>query len=901
VALGRGTRIGPYEVISRIGMGGMGEVYCATDTNLARQVAIKVLASRVDASPARLARFDLEARALAALNHPNIAAIYGLERSGATTALVMELVEGPTLADLIDLRRGSSGPIGLPLEEALPIARQIAEAVRAAHDHGIIHRDLKPANIKVRPDGTVKVLDFGLAKVLAPPDAEPEASPGTGRGATTVTSPAMLTHTGVILGTAAYMSPEQASGRIVDVRADIWAFGCVLYEMLTGRRAFDGASVPETLANVLRGTPDWSRLPAEVSPAIGVLLRRCLAPDPRQRVAHISTVSLVLEEERALSGGATAAVSSGRPVGTPILAALLGGVLTAGTLAWLLPDRPPVPVVRTIIDEGTFMSGTDRNFALTPDGSRLVYVSSRANQILVRPIDALEAVPILTTPSYVTGVFPSPDGQWIAYIDNRFTLRRIGVTGGPPSTVVLMDGPSRGAAWGPDDTIVFATGASGTGLQQVPARGGAVTVLTRPDHERGEADHVQPAWLPGGRRLLFTILATVGGLDAAKVAVLDIETGTWRTAIEGGFSARYVETGHILYGASGALWAVRFDLSRLEARGVPVRVHAEVNAIGIGAVASFDVSDNGSLLYSRGAPSAGGDHLPVWVDRDGRETPLEARPDSYQHPRLSPDGTRLAIAADQDLYVWDLARPSLSASRLTLTPGIDWFPVWTPDGRRIVFGSWRGGGFSNLYVQELDSGAAERLTDSADMQAPTAISPDGATLVFQSFPRGIHTLRLPGARQPATLVDTPLEERNGDLSPDGRWLAYEGEDASSPGQLDIYVRPFPDVDSGVWRVTKDGGTFPLWAKRGQELFYQKPDGTLVAVPIETTGAAWRAGIARELFRGPYLFRDGSLGRQYDVTLDGRRFLMLKKIDASHINPHFVLVQNWVSELRRALP
>jgi Tol biopolymer transport system component len=561
--------------------------------------------------------------------------------------------------------------------------------------------------------------------------------------------------------------------------------------------------------------------------------------------------------------------------------------------------------VRKTIAANTIISGTDRNFALTPDGSRLAYISGDAGQILVRPLEALEAVPILTTPADLRGVFPSPDGRWLAYVENNFTRKKIPLTGGPPVSVLHMDGPSRGTAWGPNDTIVFATAAADTGLQQVAAGGGPVTVLTQPDHQRGEADHVQPAWLPGGRNLLFTITATSGGLDAAKIAVLDLAARTWRTVIEGGHAARYVDSGHLVYAAAGALWAARFDLSRLNPSGASVEVLPQVSVGTSGGVALFDVAGSGTLVYPRAVPYPARDkRIMVWVDREGRETPLAAPPDTYRHPRLSPDGRRLAIFAEEDIFIWDLTRQPSSLSRMTFAPGLDWFPVWMPDGRRIVFGSWRGGGFSNLYIQEPDSAAAERVTESPEMQLPTDVTPDGATVVFHSFAKKLEALRLQAPHQPVTLVETPLEERNGAISPDGRWLAYEAEGSSRSGELDVYVRPFPDVDRGVWQVTRGGGTFPLWARSGRELFYVKTNGTMMSVPVETTVATWRAGTPIELFRGPYFIRgDGSLGRNYDVAPDGRRFLMLKSdpTEADRDLPHFVVVQNWGTELERQVP
>jgi eukaryotic-like serine/threonine-protein kinase len=584
--------------------------------------------------------------------------------------------------------------------------------------------------------------------------------------------------------------------------------------------------------------------------------------------------------------------------GTALAAAAVAAGAVVGAL-WLAPRPSPLPVVRTIILADPLVSVTDRSFAFTPDGRSLAYISGDARQVFVRPLDALEPVAILTTAAYIRGMFPSPDGRWFAFIENNFTLRKIPTSGGAPVTVAMMDGPSRGAAWGPDGTIVFATGAPDTGLQRVASGGGSVTVLTRPDHARGELDHVQPTWLPGGRSVLFTILSARGGLDAANLAILDLATGATRTVLEGGYGARYVDSGHLVYVAAGALWATRFDLSRLETSGAPVEVLRSVIIDTVGATAEFDIARDGTLAYSR--PAAFSNRVvPMWVDRQGREIPLPAPPGDYRHPRLSPDGKRLALdphrGGQGDIYIWELARPWSSAVRMTVAPGNDWFPVWTPSGRQIVFGSWRGGRFSNLYILDLDSGSTERLTESPDMQCPTSMTPDGTTVIFHSFTKSLQALRLDARGEPITLVETAGEERNGQLSPDGRWLAYEGESMSLPGQLDVYVRPFPNVNRGLWQVTRDGGTFPVWSRNGRELFYMTLGGTLVAVPVEASGTVWNAGSPTELFRGQYAIREGSLGRQYDVAQDGR-FLMLKR-EATAEAPHFIIVQNWMAELAR---
>jgi serine/threonine-protein kinase len=880
-------RLGVFEIQELLGVGGMGEVYRARDTRLGRDVAIKILTRAFRDDPEHVMRFEREARVLASLNHPHIGVIHGLEEVDGLKALVMELVPGKNLAE-----RLAHGP--LPIADALDIAHQVADALEAAHAQGIVHRDLKPANIKRRPDGTVKVLDFGLAKTLGP-----------------TADAASITETGTVGGTPAYMSPEQARGEPLDAQADIWSFGVVVFELMTGVSPFARKSTADTFACVLSSAPDYSLLPPGTPPNVWHLIRRCLEKDRRRRLKHIGDARLELEQ--AISSSSVDVSSSPaldartvvpRVWGVRRAAAFSAAGLVAGAILgtlWLAPRRASSPVVRSLIPADALVSGTDRSFAFTADGRSLAFINSDARQMFVRPLDALDPLVVLTTASYIRGMYPSPNGRWFAYIENNFTLKKISTSGGAPVTIVELDGPSRGAAWGPDDTIVFGTGASDTGLQRVASGGGAITVLTRPDHERGEADHVQPAWLPDGRRLLFTILPTRGGLAEAKVAVLDVTSGATRTVMEGAYAARYIESGHLVYAAADGLWGTRFDVSRLETQGVPVELLRGVTIETVGGAAEFDIAPGGTLAYSGGDLASHWVTTPVWVDRQGRETPLAAPPGNYRHPRIAPDGKRVAIdphgSGEGEIYVWEHTRPWSTAVRMTVAAGNDWFPVWTPEGHRLVFGSWRAG-FSNLYRLDLQTGLTERLTESPDMQLPTSITPDGGTVIFHSFTKSLQALRL-DRHDPMTLVETPGEERNGDLSPDGRWLAYEGESESIPGQLDIYVRRFPDVNRGLWQVTRDGGTFPLWSRDGRELFYARLDGTIVAVPVEPSGTAWNAGSPTALFRGRYFLRDGSLGRHYDVAPDGR-FLMLKRA-ADSVSPHLVVVQNWLSEVASRLP
>jgi serine/threonine-protein kinase len=498
-------------------------------------------------------------------------------------------------------------------------------------------------------------------------------------------------------------------------------------------------------------------------------------------------------------------------------------------------------------------------------------------------------------------VFPSPDGNWIGYVDNNFTLKKIPAAGGAPVSLLTANGPSRGASWGPNDTIVFATGEATTGLMQIPAAGGAATVLTRPNRDSGEGDHVSPAWLPDGQGVLYTILGQAG-LDEAKVAVFDVASGTSRVLIQAGYSGRYLRGGILVYAAAGALWATKFDLGRREVVGTPVKVLSQVAVGPVGGFAHFDVAENGTLVYTQGARHYNErTRVPVWVDRHGRELPIGAPPDAYQHVRVSPDGRHLAVMLRGDLYILNLAGPQAPPARLTVTAAMDWYPVWTHDSRRLVFGSWRGGGFSNIYMQDIDSAEAVRLTDSPDMQSPDSISKDG-TVIFHSFPKDLHALRLGPPHEMRTLVGSPQEERNSALSPDERWLAYEAESPSRAGRLEVFVRSFPDVERGPWQVTTDGGTFPLWSRDSRELFYLRTDGRMMAVPVDPLSRAWKPGTPEALFRGPYhFFGDGTMGRHHDIAADGR-FLMLKDslLDAGAAPAYFVVVQEWLAEIARLL-
>ena len=886
MSLSPGTKLAHYEILEPIGKGGMGEVYRARDGKLGRDVAIKVLPEEFAENEERLARFKREAKVLASLNHPNIASIYGLEQSGNTHYLVLELVPGETLAERI-----SRGPI--PLEEALDIATQMAEALEEAHEQGIVHRDLKPANVKQTEDGKIKVLDYGLAKVFQEeaPDADSSMSPTLTRDATRV---------GVILGTAAYMSPEQAKGKKVDKRADVWAFGVVLYEMLTGKRAFAGEDVSDTLAYVLSREPDWDALPAEISPTLRMFLTRCLEKDPKLRLPDIGVVRL------ALQGAFETTATQEDPVSPPIgwhpsigmatAAALLLGVIT-GVGVWSVMHREPTPrpVARFSLPlpPGDSLSFTGRHVvALSSDGTRLVYTANE--QLYLRAMDQMEATPVRSTEDEARSPFFSPDGEWVGfYADGQ--LKKVAIRGGAAVSLCEAQNPW-GARWGADDTIVF--GQRGAGIMQVSADGGTPEVVI-PLDSTGEVGH-GPQVLPGENAVLFT-LGDGTNWDDAQIVVHSLATGERKVLIEGGRDARYVPTGHLVYVLDGTLLAVPFDVDALEVMGGPIPMAEGVMTAGsTTGAAQFSVSDTGALVYVTGSnPFL--ERTLVWVYRDGREESLAAEPRAYTFPRISPDGGRLALDVrdqEDDIWIWDFASETLT--RLTFAPGLDNYPVWTPDGRRVAFASDRDGTF-DLYWKAADgTGAVERLNESKNALRPYAFTPDGRQLVFLEIDeeqrRNLGVLSLEGSPEP--LLSTEFDERNGEISPDGRWLAYQ---SNASGQHEIYVRPFPNVEDGQWLISNGGGTRPLWAPEGRELFYLASGPRLMAVGVQTE-PSFAPGNAEEVFGGYYAPIGRAFGRTYDISPDGERFLMIKESGSDETSStEFILVLNWFEELKRLVP
>jgi serine/threonine-protein kinase len=908
--LGPGTRLGPYEIVAPLGAGGMGEVYRARDTKLDRDVAIKVLPEVFVADPERIQRFQREAKTLAALNHPNIATIHGVEDANGVAALVLELVEGPTLADRLAHR-------ALPLDEALAIARQIALAIEAAHDQGIVHRDLKPANVKIRPDETVKVLDFGLAKLASSELSAPGRVAVT--QSPTLTTPA-ATMAGAILGTAAYMAPEQARGKPVDKRADIWAFGCVMFEMLTGTRAFGGDEVSDTLAFIITKPIEWTALPASTPVAIRRVLRRCLEKDPAKRLHDIADARIEIDDalgksdSDAVASPAIVAMSrqpsARRSITIAAVSAVAAGAIGAAVV-WLLmrtpaPAKPQLMRFAIVLPPSQPLAtfGPDRDIAISADGTKIAYVAitgSGLRQLMVRAVDQVEATPLrgITTTRVP---FFSPDGKWIAYFDSAESLNKVSVTGGASIVLCKISSPPRGGAWITDDTIIFATGNSSTGLLSVPAGGGEPKMLTKPDTAKGESNHWSPFGLPGGRAVLFTIIP---GSGDPQVAVLDLASGRQKTLIRGGGHPVFLDSGHLVYAALGSLRAVRFDPVTLEVLSDPVPVLDDVT-MGRNA-ADISVSRTGTLVYVPGGETGtnAANRTLAWVDRNGREEPIKSPPHGYISARLSPDDSHIAVSitdqSNPDVWVIDLARDT--PTRLTFDPGADTSPFWAPDGRYIVFRSTKEAA-PNLYRHAANgTGNDERLTTSQNSQMPLAYTPDGARLVYQEIMpatgQDLFAIASDGKGKPDPLMQTPFSESNADLSPDGHWMVYQSNES---GRNDVYVRPFPNTASGKSMVSTSGGIVPAWSRTGAEIFYIAPNGALMAAPIKTTPSVSFGAPMKIVDPG---FFASVPWRTYDVTRDGKKVLIIKnpQVDAaSKLTPaSMIVVLNWTEDLKARLP
>jgi serine/threonine-protein kinase len=892
-----GTKLDHYEITNHLGTGGMGEVYQATDAKLGRSVAIKLLPEAFTYDEDRAARFEREARVLASLNHPNIATIHGVEESGGRKFLVMELVTGETLAEKI-----KRGPI--PLNESLGIATQITEALEAAHEKGVIHRDLKPANIKVTPEGKVKVLDFGLAKAY---DANPS-------NVSLSNSPTMIsmaaTNAGMILGTAAYMSPEQAKGKEVDRRTDIFAFGAVLFEMLTGRPAFGGEDVSDILSHVLRSDPNWTLLPANIPPAIQKLLKLCLQKDARKRRQAAGDIRIDMEQALVEPLAASPEFPQRRSIApwavASVLAAALGVALWAPWRSEKPPDRP---LVRLNVDLGADVAlppaATTRNsIAISPDGTRLAYVSGTPQKLFIRRLDQQNAVELPGTDG-ATWPFFSPEGQWLGFYA-RGRLNKISVEGG--AVVPLAEiATFLGASWGESGNIIVADAPKG--LVRVPSGGGPPEMVAAP--VQGERALVHPQILPGGKVLLFTSVADTGNPDKSSIEVMTLADRHRKVVVRGGNSPHYSATsagaGHLVYFNKSTLFAVPFGLDKLEPRGTAVPILDDV-AHGVNSgIPHLDFSLTGTLVYRRSGQNEGLLTV-VWLDSAGKTQPLLAKPGVYGRPSLSPDGQRLALqvtdGSGTDLWVYDWQRETMT--RLTFN-GNAQGPVWSPDGLYIVF-HVDGQGMS--AIRSDGAGQPQVLTQSKNVQYQWSFTPDGKRLAFMEsdskYQYDLWTVPLESgsaglqAGKSEVFLQTPAAEMDPCFSPDGKWLAYSSNES---GTFQIYVRAFPDK-GGKSMISNNGGGYPLWSRTGHELLFESLDNHIMAASYSVKGDSFVADKPRLWSEKPITGIVNNV-KNVDLAPDGKRIVALisagEDKGAQEAQNHVTFLLNFFDELRRRAP
>jgi serine/threonine protein kinase/Tol biopolymer transport system component len=869
-----GQTLGPYQVLSKIGEGGMGEVYRARDSRLHREVAIKALPAAVTSDPERVARFEREAQILASLHHPNIAGIHGLEQSAPSpgagqtgaTYLVLEFVDGKPL-DAI-LRAGGA----LPPDETLAIARQIADAIAAAHEKGIIHRDLKPGNVMVTADGQVKVLDFGLGKSLD--DGRPAAGESAAANSPTVTIGA--TQAGIILGTAGYMSPEQAKGRTADRRSDVWSFGCVLFEMLAGTRAFEGEDITDTIAAVVRGEPNWKALPATTPPALRTLIERCLLKDRTQRLADMSVVKYVLEEatrvhQVQVPGLASPKLEARSPARRVLVLAGVAALSVAATVAVMSfrpgASSPPVnsqigrfTVVLPDGDEVTVVNMVP--LALAPDGGSMVYTGLRAGktQLFLHDFAAGKTTPIDGT-DQARSPFFAPDGRWVAFF-SRGKLRKITIGGASPGEIADAR-DARGGAWGPDDTIYYAP-TNTSGLWKVRANGGTAAELTKVDHAAGETSHRNPYALPDGTGLLFMVW-TGPGADEHRIEHLTFADGRRQVVARNADGPVTLTNGHLIYaGRQDTLFAAPWNPARPSLEGVePVTLPfpAQIESEG---VAAYAAASNGTLVHLLGDRSRRLARI-VWVDRSGRTEALPLPERDYASATISPDGTRAAVqirGGMEEIWIYDFRTGAFTPF---VTPGgSSQAPVWTMDSKSLVYRGTRQGS-RNLYRKAADgSDTEERLTTKPDvLHTPTSATTDGKWIIFLEgglTGGDLMKVALDGPHETQPVIATPASETSGLVSPDGRWIAF---DSAVSGLVEVWVKPFDSPTSAIRKISRDGGTASRWSRDGKELYYSVPNGIMV---VSVSGDTF--GQPRLLFEGQYR-RSANANTNYDVSRDGR--------------------------------
>ena len=865
MALALGTKLGPYEITAPLGSGGMGEVYRASDTKLKREVALKVLPELFAGDAQRAARFEREAQLLASLNHSHIAHLHGLEEANGIRALVMELVEGLTLAERI-----LQGPI--PLEEALPLAKQIAEAQEYAHDRGIIHRDLKPANIKLTPDGQVKVLDFGLAKALEGDVAEASIS-------TSPTISAAATRAGMLLGTAAYMSPEQAKGRPVDRRADIWAFGCVLFEMLAGKPAFDGETITDTLAAVVRAEPEWPQLPDKIPGSVRELLHRCLLKDPKQRLQAIGEARIVIEKYLANPHDEPAPVEGQQKNHERLLSIIAAIATLAAILLSVLywrkaPEEPRVtrsyikPMANSSLAYGG--SGTG-GFALSPDGRRLAYVATASEGTLlwVRPLDSLHAQPLAGTEGAATP-FWSPDSRSIGFFAGG-KLKKIEASGGPPLT--LCDATTgRGGTWNQEGVILF-TPTVASPILRVSAVGGTATPVTALDTSKNESSHRWPYFLPDGRHFLYVAGSSFTPKESPTNAILvgSLDSKESKVLFHAHANAIYA-SGHVLFLRQNTLMAQPFDTKRLDLTGEAFPIADPVQEDEGRFHVTFSTSENGVLTFVEGV--SGADRQLIWVDRSGKKLGEVQGADAYGDPQISPDGKKVSFtlgSSGSDIWIYDIARGV--KTRLTFASAsaqANQGGIWSPDGRQITYSCAHPGKFG-LCVRPSDGSGNEEiiLAETEHPRYPNDWSPDGKVLAYYEARLGvlgIWMLPLSGEHKPFPFLQSPFNQFGARFSPDGKWLAYTSAES---GRLEVYVAPFPGP-GGKWQVSTGGGTWPRWRRDSKEIFYLSPDNKVMAAEVKGNGSGFEIGAVRALFETrPY--RSG--GAAFDMSTDGQRFII----------------------------
>jgi serine/threonine-protein kinase len=883
MALSLGDQLGHYKIRSLIGLGGMGEVYRAVDTKLEREVAVKVLPEAFARDPDRLARFQREAQVLASMNHPNIAAIYGVEER----AIVMELVEGSVL----------SGPVDF--ETALPFIHQLIDALEYAHERGVVHRDLKPPNIKITPEGRVKVLDFGLAKALSKDSSSsnPASSPTlTMRG----------TVAGVIMGTAAYMAPEQARAQDVDKRADIWAFGVVVYEMLTGRQLFDGATVSDTLASVLKEVPDLDLVPSQAH----TLVRHCLEKDPRRRMRDIGDARLLLRDAQEITAAPPVRVLRRPAVLWSLLAAVVLIAAALGAGLWRATRPTDRPLMWLSVDLGPDARALrDFTAAISPDGTSLVFpIGDRgASRLAVRSLGQPNATSLAGTEGGSNPFF-SPNGEWVAFGASG-KLKKISIHGGPPMT--LCDGgPLHGGAWGEDGFIVAALGNSAA-LWRIAENGGSPQPLTK--LQNGELTHRWPQILPGGKAVLFSASSFQMNWEEARVEVLSLKTGQRKTVVRGGFYGRYLPTGHLVYLRGGTLYGMAFDLDRVEPAGPPTTLLEGIAASQYGG-GQFDFSRDGTLVYLAGNTSLDVKRKLVWIDAAGKTQPFFATPDRFLGPALSPDGKRLAVPirtnGGSDLWVYDLEREIPTKLSTPGQAGLG--TTWAPDGKHLVYGTEPANDNGVMWIRADGGGEPQRLTrDETHLgQFPTSVSPDGQFVLFVAPGRGFQSLAIDttdpdhpkaGATEPLLNINGPSAGPT--ISPDGRWLAST---SGLPSPSQVFVRPFGNgkiAGNGVWQISAAGGAYPVWSRAARQLLYMTPEGRVMVVDYTVEGDSFHSLKPRQ-WTDKQIGTNASPFPPFDLTPDGRRIIAWEsgeQPEEAKVDLHVTMLQNWFDEVRRRLP